>query len=449
MRRPRFQHLLLGKLLSDTARDATKYAAVVAIVASSGSAFQSSSIAAAALLPAALFGLYAGGLADSLPKGVALGAAYGLSGLTSILIPIVFGTELVPMLALVFVVAAFSQLAIPAENVTVPLLTKEGEMASANSMMGMSSSLGTAVGTALVAPILLKVLGVQFVFYFAGVLMLVGATRVLHIRSRRDTSDAATGLLPERGENLKVLRWIFAHQSIGTMVAVSVLVTVSNLIMTALAPVYVHEVLKTDPANAVFVMGPSGIAMVLSIAIAPFVIRLVGERVTTAIGVGFVVVALVALGLVDNDLALVVDPANPLRVVGLVGLDLTAELRTAMLLSIPLGLGAGLTDNAVKTYINRRVPLDYQGRTFAARSTLESIVAIVPLMAVAGVASLVGVSPVLIALPLVIYAVLLILLQLSRRYGVEVIGPMTMVAQMLTNETEEELEEPAPATPNG
>jgi MFS family permease len=450
LRRPRFQRLLVGKLLSDTARDATRYAAVVAIVASSGSAFESSTLAAAALLPGALFGLYAGRLTDTLPKRVALAAAYGLSGLCSLVIPMLFGTELVSMLALVFVVAAFSELAIPAENATIPLLAKDSEIASANSLMGISSSLGTAVGTALFAPVLLKLFGVQFVFYFAGFLMILAATRVLHIRSRGNTADATPAQARKRGETLQVLRWIFAHPTVGTMIVVSVLVSVSHLIMTALAPVYVHEVLETDPANAVFVMGPSGLAMVLSIAIAPLAIKLLGERMVTAMGMGFAVIALMALGLVD--MAVVVDPANPFRIAGLVGVDLSASLRTAMLLSIPLGLGAGLTENAVKTYINRRVPNDYQGRTFAAKSALQSVVAIVPLLAVSGAASVFGVSHVLIALPVVIYAVLLLLLQASRKCGVEVIGPMTIVAEILSNTTDEPAEEhedtdPVPGRP--
>jgi DHA3 family macrolide efflux protein-like MFS transporter len=431
LRRPRFQRLLVGKLLSDTARDAMRYASVVATVAASGSALQSSMLAAAALLPAALFGIYAGGLVDSLPRRVALAAAYGLSGLSALLIPALFGTEFLSMIALLFVVATFSELAIPAENATIPMLAKESEIASANSFMGISSSLGTAIGTAMLAPVLLKLLGVESVFYLAGILMLFAASRALHIRSRGDTSDGAPRQPKERAETLEVLRWIFSHPTIGTMVVVWVLVSVSHLIMTALAPVYVQQVLATDPANAVFVMGPSGLAMVLSIAIAPFVIKLLGERGATAVGLGFSVVALVALGLVDRDLAVVVDPANPFRVAGLVGLDLSATLRTAMFLSVPFGLGAGLTENAVKTYFNRRVPLEYQGRTFAAKSTLQSVVAIVPLVAVAGAASVFGVSLVLVALPLVIYSVLLLLLHISRRFGVEAIGPATIVAEIL------------------
>lgn len=109
------------------------------------------------------------------------------------------------------------------------------------------------------------------------------------------------------------------------------------------------------------------------------------------------------------------------------GLGLNENLRTAALLSVPLGLGVGLTDNAVKTYISRRVPLSLQGRTFALRNTLESGVAIVPLLALSALATVVGVSAVLIAAPVALYVFVLGLLAIGRRYGVEVGDPKALV----------------------
>ena len=423
----RFQHLLFSKTLSDTARDATKYSALVAVAISSGSAFQSSLVTVATLIPAAMFGLYAGEVADSLPKRIAIALAYGLSGAACFAIPTLFGTDVGSMLALVFFVTAFSQLASPAENSAVPLVASDRQLASANAMMGLASSIGTALGTAMLAPLLLKLTDARVVFSVAGVLLLVAMTRVLHVHSKKDVGTPSDGFLPKRAKSDRVFRWLVRHPGVGVMVIVSVLAGVLNIIMAAFAPIYVRDVLEKDPTNAVYVMGPAGIAMTLAITLAPWSIGLVGERMTAALGFGLVVVALIALGMVEGNAAVAVDPVNPLRLVGIVGLGLNENLRTAALLSVPLGLGVGLTDNAVKTYISRRVPLSLQGRTFALRNTLESGVAIVPLLALSALATVVGVSAVLIAAPVALYVFVLGLLAIGRRYGVEVGDPKALV----------------------
>jgi hypothetical protein len=112
-----------------------------------------------------------------------------------------------------------------------------------------------------------------------------------------------------------------------------------------------------------------------------------------------------------------------------------------VLLSIPLGLGVGLTNNAVTTYINRRVPFTYQGRTFAARNTLQSGIAVIPLLAVSGLASFIGVSTTLILMPIAIYGLLLILLWVSRRYGDSTESPRQAVMKTFWEESEDTYDE--------
>lgn len=421
----RMQHLLFSKVLSDAARDAAKYAALVAVVSSSGSVFESSLMTVAMLLPTAVLGLYAGEVADSLPKRTVIAGAYALAAGACFLIPTIFGTEIGPLVALVFLVSAFGQLAAPAENSVVPLVASERQVASATSMLGLASSLGTGFGMALLAPMLLKLTSVRVVLYASGLLLVVAATRVLHIYTKRDIGAGV--VRPNRRTYGDTFTWLFAHPSIATMVGVSVLVGVANVFMAALAPVYVRDVLDSDPADTVFVMGPAGIAATGSLLAAPLLIEWRGERATAAFGLALVMLALVALGLVERGIAAIADPLNPIRLGEFIGLGLSPRVRTAAWLSVPLGLGTGLTGNAVRTYINRRVPLAFQGRTFAAESVLQSAIAIIPLLAVSALASLVGVSTILVLTPLAIYGLVLLLIALSRRFGGEPVTPKGLV----------------------
>jgi MFS family permease len=390
----------------------------------------------AMLLPTALLGLYAGEVADSLPKRAVIAGAYALAAACCFVIPTTFGTTMGPLVALVFLVSAFGQLASPAENSVVPLVASERQVASATSMLGLASSLGTGFGMAILAPLLLKLTSVRLVLYASGLLLVVAATRVLHIYTKR---DVGTGVVrPNRRTYRDTFTWLFAHPSVATMVGVSVLVGVANVVMAALAPVYVRDVLDRDPADTVFVMGPAGVAATASLVIAPLLIQWRSERATAVLGLALVVIALVALGLVGKDIAAMIDPINPIRLGELIGLEVSPSVRTAAWLSVPLGLGTGLTGNAVKTYINRRVPLAFQGRTFAADNVLQSGIAIIPLLAVSGLASVIGVSTVLVLTPVGIYGLVLLLMLLSRRFGGEPVTPRGLVFSTFWDETDEE-----------
>ena len=55
------------------------------------------------------------------------------------------------------------------------------------------------------------------------------------------------------------------------------------------------------------------------------------------------------LGFVDDGLADVLDPVNPLRLLGLLNIDLSEKLRTAGFIAIALGFGLSLTTTSVQT----------------------------------------------------------------------------------------------------
>jgi hypothetical protein len=118
------------------------------------------------------------------------------------------------------------------------------------------------------------------------------------------------------------------------------------------------------------------------------------------------------LGLIDR-VAPAIDAFNPLRALSGLGIDMNEPLRTAALLAMPLGFSVALTTTSVQTYINRRVPLSFQGRTFALQSSLRNGIAIVPLLSLGAAASAFGVEPILIAAPIVLLILAYALVQIS------------------------------------
>jgi MFS family permease len=125
---------------------------------------------------------------------------------------------------------------------------------------------------------------------------------------------------------------------------------------------------------------------------------------------------LFSLGLV-GDIASIVDPANPIRLISVSGLSLGEELRSASLLALPLGFGVSLATTSVQTYINRRVPIRYQGRTLALQSAVGNGAAVAPLLVLGATASWFGTDKVLLVSPFLLLMLGSALLHLSFRFA--------------------------------
>src|SRR5581483_7779584 len=85
------------------------------------------------------------------------------------------------MMLLLFAVNTLGQVSGPTEQTVVPLVASDNQLASAASLIGLASAVGTAFGAALLAPVLLRLFGVTVVLYAAGIFLLVAATRVIDL----------------------------------------------------------------------------------------------------------------------------------------------------------------------------------------------------------------------------------------------------------------------------
>ncbi|HEU4759822.1 MAG TPA: MFS transporter [Dehalococcoidia bacterium] len=398
----RFQQLMASRFLSDAGQQSLAFGALVAVTRGGASTFEVALVGVAALVPPATLGLYGGTVADALPKRVALAGVYALQAALCFIVPTLIGTRLSDMLLLLFAVNALGQVSGPTESSVLPLVASKEELASAVSLMGLSSAAGSALGTALLAPVLVRVVGVAPVLYLAGALLLLAASRVFDLPGAAPRRKLARAL--PRVHVRAALAWLANHPAVGTMIVVAVLSGTANVVLQTLAPRYVQSVLHVDPADAAYVFAPSALGLVAALLSAPLLMRLRGERVVALLGLLLTSATLLLLGLV-GDVAALIDPVNPLRLLGGLGLHLGERLRTAALLAVPLAFGVSLTSTSVQTYINRRVPVSFQGRTFAMQSWLKNGAAIVPLVTFGAAASQFGVEKVLLVSPLMLLAV--------------------------------------------
>ena len=410
----RFQHLLFSRFLSTAAQESLAFGALVAVAREGGSALEVALIGVAALLPSALLGLYGGAVADELPKRVALAGAYTAQALLCFIVPPLFGTDLLVVVLLIFAVNSLGQVSSPTELSVLPLVASDRQLASAASMITLAASAGAGFGMALLAPIVVRSAGLEVVFYLIGVLLLLAASRVFDL----PVGDRAwkPAFAPPQVRVRPAITWLVRHPAVAMMVLVAVLAGTVNLVLATLAPRFVEVVLDADAADTAYVLAPSAAGIVLALVLAPSIMRIRGERMAALAGLAISATFLFSMGLVSA-IAGGVDPANPLRLLELIGLDLTEKLRTASILALPLAFGVALATTSVQTYVNRRVPLVYQGRTFALQSSLRSGVAIIALLTLGAAASGLGVEKVLLVSPFLVLSLGYVLVRLSFRFA--------------------------------
>jgi hypothetical protein len=188
------------------------------------------------------------------------------------------------------------------------------------------------------------------------------------------------------------------------MIVLSVLAGIVNVLLITLAPRYVVAVLHSDPTNTAYVFAPGALGVLLALGAGPALIYRIGERATALVALSTAALALFLLGSVEQ-VGAVLDFANPLRAAAWVGIEMNGDMRTAGLLAVPLSFGVSLTATSVQTYVNRRVPIPYQGRTFAIQSALRNGAAIGPLLTMGAAAAVIGADGVLLISPLVLLVV--------------------------------------------
>ncbi len=418
-----FQALLASRFLSDVALQALLYSVLIDRARADGGAVDAALIGAAFLLPGVVLGMYGGAVADALPKRAALAGAYLAMGVMAFLIPGLLGTELLPLLLVLFLVRVAYQVSQPSEASTLPLVATEEELASATSFLSFASSAGEVVGKALLAPVVVVLWGVRPVTAIAGFLFLLSATRVLDLRVGGEPAPGATPALDatpapasaaggvERyaraGQSLllrmhsatrETLPWLAQQPAVLWTLLLAAMASTVSVTVGILGPQYTGEVLDVDPENALYVFAPAALGLVVALVLAPFSIRLLGERVSATIGFVAAAAGMSALGAVNA----LTDAFGWLVFFDIPGVP--KEVEVAAMLSISLGFGLTLAAASTQTYVSKYVPPAIQGRTFALLGVLKDGLAIVALLLLGVVSDAVGTATVLTVAPVVLVA---------------------------------------------
>lgn len=372
---------------------------------------------------ALIFGLGGGMMADAMSKRGALFSAYAIQAALCFLIPLVLGTGVPALFAVVFVSAMLGQITVPAIKSAVTLVATPAEVASASALISVAGGIAAAAGSSFLAPLLIELGGIRAVMFASGAILLFGAVRARHLPEEEgkvslwkafDSVEWKSTFPSLRG----TAGWLFEHKGAGSMILSGALILALFDGINSLMPVYIRDVLGIDPVNAVFVMAPGALGFVAGTFLGPALIHRFGERAVTAVGLVAMFGGAVGYFFIDA-LTPVLAPVSPLRTLELFGADLPPKVLAASFLAIPTALGSTLGGAAVQTYINRRVPVERQGSTFGRQELIENGLTLFMIALLGVLGTLLGPKLVFLVAPIVLFAVVVFLVQYAYRVAGE------------------------------
>lgn len=397
-----FLLLWLAQVLSQTAQNGIFYTLMVFVEERTSSSIHMSFLVLSAILPSLLLGIAAGVFVDRVPKKAILFSTNLLRALTALGFLLFHQTlALIYLLNLLF--STISQFFAPAEAAAIPMLVKRHELLAANGLFNLTFTASQLLGFVIIAPPLVKWLGAETLFILVALTyvvaaLLVGSLPTDPTRTRRSNWEATAirhEIGAELGEGWRLLRY---DAAISLSMLHLTLMAALMLVMGMLAPGFVKRVLEIRADDAVFVLAPAGVGILLGTLALPLLTRSLSKEKLLNLGLFVLSISILLLGLVERAK---VYPASG-RSLGLpspdVAMAVTRLVGGVMLLALVLGFSYALVSIPAQTILQERTPAGMRGRIFAVQLTFGYLASVLPLLFIGGLADLLGISPVILLL---------------------------------------------------
>ena len=235
-------------------------------------------VRAVQFLPYLLVGLLAGALVDRWPRRRTLVATHLGSGLTLLLIPLLWITgylSLPAVAAALFAVGVFGVFSAAVEQSYIPDLVPRGSWITANARVGQSATVaqtsGPALGGALVgvvtAPITLVVTAVTH-------LIAAGTVATIRVPEQRAEEPAKPQILTSIAEGL---RFIYRHRTLAPLAVATHVWFIANSAAITVFALFALRGLGISPLLYGIVLACAGLGGLAGAFCAPWLARKVGE----------------------------------------------------------------------------------------------------------------------------------------------------------------------------
>jgi MFS family permease len=423
-----FRNLWGAQALAQTAQHAIHFVLIVLIERLTGSTIHQGLVIFAFTLPAVLFAPITGIIIDRWPKKWVLVASNALRVVIVLSYLLVLSRYsgqpsallLLALYTLTFVMSTVGQFFNPSEAATIPLLVGQDLLITANSLFNLTLALSQVTGRIILGPLAVKLIGVEPAFVLIAAMYLVAALLVNRLprdEPAKQPAAAITGWQRARAE----LRegWNFVVKRPKVMVPMMHLTLIASLVMVLamLAPGIASRVLHLAPEDAIVVFAPAGLGMLLAATLLGRWGYLLEKSRLSKIGLAAMAVGFAGFGWVAwrfqvTNLQLALDSS----VISLPPAGAALVLAT-IFLSLYLGLAMSGVNIVSQTSLQERTTEQVRGRVFALQFMLNNLVGIPPMLAIGGLADLIGIPQMLLGIALVVLVVLGVTVWAESREG--------------------------------
>jgi predicted MFS family arabinose efflux permease len=177
LRNPAVRALIVSRFASVLGIATLSYGSMIYLATIGAPQIAISVMGATGYVAALAFGIGGGALSEAMSKRRAMVTAYSLQAAACFIVPTVWGTSIPSLIVLIFLIASLGQIVTPAVKAATAMVTTTAQVAVVAAIISVAGGIGSAVGTAFLAPYLIKVGSLQSVAYVAGAVLALGAVR--------------------------------------------------------------------------------------------------------------------------------------------------------------------------------------------------------------------------------------------------------------------------------
>lgn len=395
LRLPAFRLIWLSQLLALTAQNGIHFVQLVLIERLTGKSAHIGLMIAAFSLPPVLLSFFSAAVIDRVPKKWII----SLSNITRALLAFAYllvlqwlqgEPLLIAVYLITFVASAIGVFNNPAVMAKIPLVVGEERLMTANSIFNITIAASQIVGLIFLAPLAVKAVGVSGAFVLMGLCYLFAF--FLDLLLPRDPGRRVKGvtMLASRREVQAELhegwRFVARERTVGLAMLQLTLVATLVMILAMIAPGFSARVLGLAPEDAVFVFAPAGLGMFIAmIFLGRWGSRLSQQWLQLAMLV-ITAASFAFMGFLSRDystLRIPIFDVYPERL-----LPLTVMVSATALVA---GFAIYGVITIAQTAIQRQTPANLRGRVFTVQFMLTNLIGMIPLLAAAWMADLLGI----------------------------------------------------------
>jgi MFS family permease len=401
-----FTRLWVAQALAFTAENANHLALIVLTEERTHASLPVALAILSFSLPAILWSMPAGAIADRQDRRRVLMACDLLRALMAFGYLLVYlllpGAWLLPgILLITFLLSSIGQLAGPCEAGLIPQLVGKERLLQANSLISLTALAAQGAGFLIVGPMLIKWVGVEGV-YVANVILYGAAAWLVSTLPSDLSSPSSQSALVTKPASLRAAireawQFIFSEKQIAMAMLHLTLANAQLNMLMVIGPGLVVRGLGIGVEDAVYLAIPAGIGFAS------------GAVLLAHYGLQTDSVRLSRLGLLFTGLSL----AGMTWVVS--GPPVVQGIVISLVLSAGLGLGMALLTVPGQTTLQARSAGELRGRVFSSQMLINNLVSIGPMLLAGALADLIGLQGVLLLVVLMVITVGLIDLRLTAR----------------------------------